>query len=122
MDKNSKILIEKFKEIANKRWIPSIDKSWGSIGNTFEHELGKNPDDSYNPDYLGIELKCSSRFSRYPLHLFSLSFDGPEENEIYRLTEKYGTYDKDYKDKKTLYKTVNSYKAKQKYHFKLNID
>ena len=70
MDKNSLKLIEKFKTIAAKRWIPSVSNSWGSIGLTFEKELEKAPDSTYNPDYLDIEIKCYSRFSKYPLYLF----------------------------------------------------
>ena len=51
-----KKLIDDFKIITNKKWIKSISKSFGSIGITFEKELGKNPDALYFPDYYGTEI------------------------------------------------------------------
>ena len=35
-------IIKQFEHISNKQWIPSISKSFGSIGPTFEKELQKN--------------------------------------------------------------------------------
>lgn len=103
MDVEEEELITKFKEISNKKWIKSISNSFGSIGLTFEKELGKNADSLYFSDYCGIELKCTSRYSRYPLYLFAAAFDGPTFPEINRITEKYGWYDKDYPNKKILF-------------------
>ena len=68
------LLIDNFKKIANKKWIKSISNSFGSIGLTFEKELNKEPDALYFPDYYGTEIKCTSRYSRYPLFLFTISF------------------------------------------------
>ena len=56
MKKENKQLIEEFHRIANKGWIKSISNSFGSIGLTFEKELGKNPDALYFPDYYGVEF------------------------------------------------------------------
>ena len=99
MNKETKELIKQFHSIARKRWIKSISKSFGSIGLTFEKELNKTPDSMYFPDYLGIEIKCTSRYSRYPLFLFTSAFDGPTFPEINRIIEKYGYFDKDFTDK-----------------------
>lgn len=76
MKKEQYELIKKFKEIAEKRWIKGVNNSTNSVGLTFESLLSKNPDSMYFPDYHGIEIKCSQRFSRYPINLFSLAFDG----------------------------------------------
>ena len=67
MTVEEKNLISEFERIASKKWIKSVSKSFGSIGLTFEHEIKKNPDAMYFPDYHGIEIKCTSRYSRYPL-------------------------------------------------------
>lgn len=100
-------LISEFHRIAKKRWIKSISKSFGSVGLTFEKELHKKPDALYLPDYYGTEIKCTSKTSHYPLFLFTIAFDGPRENEISYIVEKYGYYDKDYTDKKVLFEKLN---------------
>ena len=125
MDENIKKIAEEFKRISKKRWIKSISKSFGSIGLTFEKELGKQADSKYLPDYNGIEIKCTSRFSRYPLFLFTIAFDGPTFPEINRIVSKYGWYDKDYKDKKVLFAKLKHNEATTvngKYKFKIAID
>ncbi len=125
MDENIQSLIAKFKEITNKGYIKSNSKSFGSIGLTFEKELGKKPDSMYFPDYYDIEIKCTSRYSQYPLYLFTTAFDGPTFPEINRIVSKYGWYDKDYNDKLVLF-TKLSFKKKitvnDKYQFKLSFD
>lgn len=120
-----KKLIDDFKIIANKKWIKSISKSFGSICITFEKELGKNPDALYFPDYYGTEIKCVSRYSRYPLFLFTVAFDGPSFPEINRIVEKYGYLDKNYPDKKVLFEKISCNKKSlvdDKYKFKLEVD
>ena len=117
-----KLLIDNFRKVANKGYIKSYAKGSGGIGLTFEHEIGKKTDSLYFPDYYGIEIKCTSRFNRYPISLFSIAFDGPTYPEINRLIEKYGWYDKNFKDKKIL-QTKLYYKKKKivnkKQYFKL---
>lgn len=119
MDNNSNELIDMFHKIACKGWIPNCGiNNQGNIGITFEHEIGKDPDSKYLPDYKDIEIKCTSRYSKYPLHLFTLAFDGPGENEINRLAEKFGYYDSDYPSKKILYRRItNSINQVNKYNF-----
>ena len=125
MDKNIELLIKEFKDIANKRWIKSVSKSTGSIGLTFENELNKKPDNKWLPDYKDIEIKCTSKSSCYPIGLFSLAFEGPTIPEIKRIVEKYGHYDKTYKNQKIIFANINNYKPtiiNKKYIFKLDVD
>ena len=78
----------------------------------------------YFPDYKGIEIKCTQRFSRYPITLFSLSFDGPSLFEMNEILKKYGKNDFFYKDKKQLNVTLNcknNILVNNKYYFKLEV-
>ena len=43
------------------------------------------------PDYYGIEIKCTTRFSNYPISLFSLAFDGTYLYQMNLLLQKYET-------------------------------
>ncbi len=123
MNLNEKKLIDEFHRIANEGWISSACSSWGSIGLTFEKELGKNPDSNYNPDFMGIEIKCVGRYSRYPLFLFTIAFDGPSDDEISRLTLKYGYPDSEFEDKNVLYEKVNSSApSRNGYYYKLFVE
>ena len=125
MNDEVKKLIDNFKIIANKKWIRSVSKSFGSIGLTFEKELDKSPDALYFPDYYGTEIKCTSRYSRYPLFLFTVAFDGPTFPEINRIVEKYGYPDKDYPDKNVLFEKISCNKktvVNNKYKLKLEVD
>lgn len=107
MKKEEKQFIQEFHKIADKGWIKSVSNSWGSVGLTFEKELNKSPDSLYFPDYYGVEIKCTNRYSRYPLFLFTIAFDGPTFPEINRIVEKYGYPDKDFIDKKVLFEKLH---------------
>lgn len=118
-------LIEQFKVIYNKRWIKSVSQSFGSVGLTFEQELNKKSDSLYFPDYYGIEIKCTTRYSRYPWFLFTLSFDGPTFPEISRIVDTYGYYDSYFSDKKVLFAELNCIRptlVNDIYKFKLEVD
>lgn len=106
MNKDFNNLINEFRKIARKKWIKSPYKGHGTIGLTLEKELGKEIDSDYLPDYNGIEIKCTTRFSRFPVSLFSIAFDGPTDKEIIRLNKTYGNYDKDFPEKKTLIRKI----------------
>lgn len=106
MEKNFKELVDDFKIVAQKKWIKSVTKGHGNIGLTFEHSINKKIDTNYTPDYKDIEIKTTTRYSRFPLSLFSIAFDGPTENEIVRLNNLYGSYDTDFPEKKTLIRKV----------------
>ena len=123
MNKNFNDLIDKFKIISKKKWIKSYYKGHGTIGLTFEKELGKKIDTNYLPDYNGIEIKCTTRFSRFPISLFSIAFDGPTNKEIIRINEKYGNFDKDFPEKKTLIRKVRCNElSKLKNNFYLSLE
>lgn len=125
MNEDLNKLISEFNRISHKGWIPSISNSFGNIGLTFEKELGKASNCLYFPDYYGIEIKCTSNKSKYPLYLFTLAFDGPTFPEINRIIEKYGYSDKDYPELKVL-ATKWSYKYKimvnKNFKFQLELD
>lgn len=125
MNENFKDLVFNFKKIAKKRWIKGVSCGHGNIGLTFEHELGKKVDSDYLPDYKDIEIKCTTRYSRFPISLFSVAFDGPTDKEIIRLNTKYGTFDKDFKNKKCLLEKIRYneiVKLPNNYHFSLEIN
>ena len=124
-NKELKELILNFKKIAKKRYIKSTSEGVGAIGLTFENELGKKRDSLYFPDYYGIEIKCTSRYSGYPISLFCLAFDGPTFPEINRLIEKYGYKDRVYTDKKVLFANLKCNEetlVNNRYLFKLDVD
>lgn len=123
-EREQKELIKKFTEIAKERWIKGVNNTSNSVGMTFEMLLNKQPDSMYFPDYNGIEIKCSQRFSRYPISLFSLSFDGPNLYEMNRLLTTYGEKDIKYNQRLQLQGSiyVNKYTKINNNYFKLKID
>lgn len=124
-DDDIQLVIKQFHIIANRKWIKSVNKGLGSIGYTFEKELGKNPDSLYFPDYYGTEIKCTGRYSRYPVTLFTTAFDGPTFPEINRLVDKYGYVDKTMPDKKVIFSKVgciNKTTILSGYQLKLDVD
>ena len=127
METNQKNLINYFHKIAYKRWIKGsfANNRIGNIGLTFEKEINKEPDNMFFPDFQGIEIKCTTRFSNFPIYLFSTSLEGKTYPEINRIIEKYGYYDKIYKNKKVLYEDFNYFTTHivdEKWIFKLEIN
>lgn len=125
MNKSCKELLEQFKNISKSKWIQGINNYTNSAGLTFESLLNKKSDSMFFPDYKGIEIKCTQRFSRYPITLFSKSFDGPSLYQMNEILNKYGTNDVIYKDKKILNSQLSCNKktlVNNKYYFKLNVD
>ncbi|MDO4963415.1 MAG: MvaI/BcnI family restriction endonuclease [bacterium] len=118
-------LIKQFYIISNKKWIKGINNLTNSVGLTFESLLNKCQDSLFFPDYFGIEIKCTQRFSHYPITLFSCSFDGKYLYQMNELLIKYGTQDLIYKERKILISKL-SYQNKTlvngKYFFKIDID
>ena len=103
MNKNFEQLIRQFKKINKMKYVKGINNTLtNSCGLTLEYLLNKKPDSSYLPDYKGIEIKTTLRYSRYSINLFSLKFDGPSESETSYLLNTYGIRDYKFKDKKTL--------------------
>src|SRR5574344_410144 len=125
MDIEFKTLINRFKEINSIGYVKGINNNTNSCGLTFEHIIKKKEDDMFFPDYNGIEIKCTTRFSRYDVNLFSLSFDGPHTFESNYLLNTYGIISDNQNDNKEL--IVNLYSnekilVNEKYYFKLFID
>lgn len=124
MEKNINILINKFHEINQKEWIKGVNQTFSSVGLTFENELGKKVDSELFPDYEGIELKCSQRYSKYPVGLFNKAFDGPSFFETNEITQKYGTLYKNDSNRKYLFVNLicnEKVLVNDKYYFELSI-
>lgn len=97
----------------------------GVVGLTFEKLISKEPDSMFFPDYYGTEIKCTTRFSGYPITLFTIAFDGETFYEMNRLLEKYGKQDTIYKDKKILISNLVVNKkilVNNKYYFEIKLD
>ena len=103
-------LITKFEEITRRGWIKGVTEDESSVGLTFENELGKEFDSMYFPDYYGTEIKCTTRYSGYPISLFSLSFDGKYLYQMNLLLQKYGISNPEYPNKKRLIGRLISFK------------
>lgn len=124
MEDNCKNLLEKFKKISKSGWIKGINNYTNSAGLTFESLLNKKTDSMFFPDYQGIEIKTTQRFSRYPITLFSKSFDGPSLYQMNEILKKYGKSDIIYKDKKILNCNLSCNRKtliNGKYYFRINI-
>ena len=126
MNKDFENIIKKFENLNKKGYIQGINNNlYNSAGLTLEHYLGKEADSMFFPDYKGIEIKCTQRFSRYDITLFSLSFDGPSLFESNYLLETYGIKDTIYKNYKKLtirLKLNKKVSIDNKYYFELKID
>lgn len=125
--KNTKYdkLINNFISINKKGWNESVCNDTGGVGLTFEKLLDKKADSMFFPDYYGTEIKCTTRYSRYPISLFSKSFDGPLLYEMNRILEKYGKNDRVYYDKKLLNTSLRVNEkvlVNNKYFFELKLD
>ena len=124
MEKNLEDLIKEFKSISNKGYIKGINNNTNSIGLTFERELNKRADSMFWADYEGIEIKCKSRFSRFPITLFTQAFDGPALYETNRILQLYGKQDHQFRNMKIMMTDLKFTDTTlyNNYHFKLKID
>lgn len=101
MKKDFDDIMHLFMDISSKGYIKGINNNpYNSCGLTFEHLLNINPNSSIFPDYKDIEIKTTTRFSNFPVSLFSSTFIGYHEYESDYILNTYGTYDKVYKDRK----------------------
>ena len=90
MSKSMLILLAKFSEISKLKWSKGLTNNQNSVGLTFENLLGKKADSEIFPDYQNIEIKCTQRYSNFPMGLFTKAFDGPNIYETNYILEKYG--------------------------------
>lgn len=123
IDKDFRRLFDEFKRISNIRWVKGVNNYTNSVGLTFESLLGKKTDSLIFPDYYGIEIKCSQRFSRFPVSLFSVSFDGSSLFEMNRLLKVYGVKDEKFTDRLQLQGFIYSkrYNKINNNYFKLKV-
>lgn len=89
-------LLAKLKEIHNRGFLPSITSGDPGVGDTLEHALGINRNNSKAPDYKGIELK-TTRLTRNgvsrPSTRITLFTKVPDEGMTYRqIVDKYGKW------------------------------
>lgn len=126
MEQEFNEIIDEFIKINKKGYVNSINNNLNnSCGLTLEHLLGKKADNMFFPDFNGVEIKTTTRFSRYNISLFSISFDGPYLFESNNLLEKYGKNDAEFLNKKTLFvnlKFNEKVLVNDKYYFELKID
>lgn len=94
--------------ISNQGWIKVPRCGYGENGLLFEELLGIKRNDFSIPDYNGIEIKVQSKYSNYPITLFSLMLDGPEPLALQSFVSRYGAYDNLYANSKVLYITLNT--------------
>lgn len=125
VDLDFKALIKEFRDINKKGYIQGVNNYTNAGGLTFEKLLNKQIDSMFFPDYKGIEIKSTTRFSRYDINLFSVSFDGPQLFESNYLLQKYGKIDSKYKEYKKLvvnFKLNKKNLVNGKYYFELKLD
>ena len=96
MKKEIKILYREFYRIRNMGLIKSLRGGSTGIGYTFETLLSKKEDQSFKPDYLGIEIKTHLGYSKSPITLFNLTPENIDKKTTKDLLKEYGEYVKDH--------------------------
>ena len=123
---NSIIELKKlFYEIKRKGWIKSDSNNLGSIGHTFEKQLGIQTNELEFPDFEGIEIKTKNKYSSSYTTLFCCTPTGPHFHEVERLKDLYGYPDSKLKKFNVLNTSIYSnYKKNvgKNYFFKLKVD
>lgn len=102
MKENIELLLNKFHNIARKSYIKGVNNYVSGVGLTFENEIGKVTDSEMFPDFYDIEIKCTQRYSGYPIGLFNKALDGPNLFETKIIVDKYGNEYFEGSDKKYL--------------------
>lgn len=120
------LLNKEFNRIKKMGLVKSLREGSTGIGYTFESLIGKNEDQSYEPDFNGIEIKTKLGYSKSCITLFSLTPKSIENYNMKQLLEEYGYPDKEFKYYKNFKINVDciSYNTigNQKKYFHLNID
>jgi len=92
MDNNIKEFIEKFKSIKRQEFNSSLRNGYTGLGFTYETLIGKKEDNSYNPDYKGIEIKTKFGYSKSNLTLFTLALESKKGMKYIYNTYAYKKY------------------------------
>lgn len=124
MKSNIEELLKSFYLISKKRWIKGVNNDVSGVGLTFEKELGKDVDDNIFPDFHDIEIKCTQRYSGYPIGLFNKTFDGPRLFETNYIVDTYGMDYYENSDKKYLFVNLMCWKkilVNDNYYFEMQL-
>lgn len=98
---------EKFKEIKNKGYIRGIKQNnKGNAGFTFESLLNIQNNELPIADYKGFEIKTKHKLSKRYISLFNLVPSNNFGIKLKKLRNNYGYFDKEYKNKKILMKSL----------------
>ncbi len=108
MKENVNELYEKFLKIKNQGWIESKRKGPTGIGYTFEELINKEEENFPIPDYKGIEIKTTRKYSNRNLHLFTATPDGDYLFPIKRMLNILGYPDRENKEYKILNVGMNA--------------
>lgn len=125
MNEEIKKLKKEFEKIRNIPLSKSLRKGSTGIGYTFETLLGKKEDQSYFPDFNGIELKTKLGYTKAPLTLFNLTPLKDNELSIPFILNNYGypiNNNKEYKKFSANVYNKRNEVAANKYLFKTKID
>ena len=117
-------LKNKFEDIRNKGWIPSMRNGTTGIGYTFECLIGKDEEQFPIPDYKTIEIKTRYRNSKYSIALFTAAPDGDYLYATKMMYDKFGFPDSKNPKFKVFYACIGSYAryAGRNWLFKLVVD
>ena len=108
MNKELRKLYAIFLRIKEKGFIRTKRKGPTGVGYTFEEVIGNKEDDLPVPDFFGIEIKTVVYNRRRKIHLFNITPDGDYLFPIKRIIEKFGYYDRNFKDCKIFNATINT--------------
>lgn len=90
MNNNKDLIIEYFKQVKNRGFVPSNRKHNTGIGKTFEDYIGVVENNIDEPDLLGYEIKSHREESASYITLFTKSPNFPPRANSY-LRDNYGT-------------------------------
>ena len=88
MEKNIEDFINHFRRIKKESFNKALRNGYTGIGFTYETLLGKKEDNSYKPDFNGIEIKTKLGYSRSNMTLFTIV--PQSEKGIKYIYNKYG--------------------------------
>lgn len=125
IEENIQILETKFNHIKDMGWVKSKFRGCGAVGQTFEHLLGKDVENSEAPDFMGIEIKTHKETGTYPITLFRATPIGEEEYQIKYLAENFGNQNETFSNRKNLGGTVTSQRKTKfgnHFYFQLKVE
>lgn len=125
MEKNMRLLCEKFQKIKNLGMTKALRTGSTGVGYTFEYLLGKKEDQKCKPDFNGIEIKCKLGYSKSAVTLFNCIPLRNSKSAINYIFDKYSYHRfNDFNDYKLFERKVFSKYSLERYNysFKLGVD